>query len=87
MEFWEELQPGLQPPGCILHPRDLPCIHRIGIRLQRLLRIALFLDPVQLKEGATRDISPQYQTENLTLHGMCVCEEMMEFWSCGTYSQ
>lgn len=57
------------------------------IRLQRLLRIALFPDPVELNEGATRDRSPQYQAENLTLHSMYVCGEMMEFWSCGTFSQ
>lgn len=47
MEFWEELQPGLQPPGWV-------CIHRMGIRLQRLLLIALFLDPIELDQGATR---------------------------------
>lgn len=30
MEFWEELQPGLQPPGWVLYPRGLPCIPRMG---------------------------------------------------------
>lgn len=66
-------------PGVCLAPTEL------GIGTQRVLRV-LRLDATQLDQGATRDGSHRCQTEDLTLCEVHVHGEIMESWSCDTYS-
>jgi len=59
----------------------LPCTHRMGVRPQRVLRVALGLDPTELDQGVTRDRCHRYQMEKLTRHDMHIYGEIMESWS------